>query len=526
MPSFNTYAQQNPSNLDILDIQKINYGTISKQAVVEQNQTYMAYFDGVGGTGPELIDQTAYFIKYIIDTQGNVTNPEPDIIPSRPQAVALYNLIDNFEPGKNAVVKLIGNDPLLTANPNDDALTGIYPITHVGRIVPILVTETGPNIQDYITTMSFGSLTTQTSNTSNITITNTVANVTAQFQYTGGEYTISGDLGSTIYDGVLLSSPAWQTVNDSTKRILSSSLQTGTRIRFKLAMYLEETWNANNGFNYAFIRIYQNGVTLGSERALVKDGMSQINDGGGGVYETDWTSYFDYMANDSFEVKVRVFDGSNSREVKVKGTTDNRNQTVWYIQQETPAGITTGSTEVALIPNVNIVTSSYFEGVGGGYNLYNGGFTTLTMNPSFYPIYETGLTQNLDSASATFGFSEIKIPFNDIKPGDFIRFNYDKTRVHTIYRISELNFGSTSTLALYVTPAISNLDSVDIDNRTLNHFIIYRVINDGTYIVLDVPKPVVGNSFTGIIQPEFISKELTDNYDKIITDLTSKEIIS
>jgi len=66
----------------LLNNYKYNYGTISKQAVVEQNQTYFAYFDGVGGTGPELIDQTAYFIKYIIDTQGNATNPEPDIVPS------------------------------------------------------------------------------------------------------------------------------------------------------------------------------------------------------------------------------------------------------------------------------------------------------------------------------------------------------------------------------------------------------------------------------------------------------------
>ena len=159
MPSY-VYAQQNPSDINVLRNQKFNYGTTPKQAVAEQNQTYFAYFDGVGGTGPELIDQTAYFIKYIIDTQGNVANPEPDVVPSRPQATALYNLIDNFEPGKNAIVKLIGNDPLLNENPNDDALTGRYTITHVGRIVPILVTETGQNIQDYTTTMSFGSLTT------------------------------------------------------------------------------------------------------------------------------------------------------------------------------------------------------------------------------------------------------------------------------------------------------------------------------------------------------------------------------
>ena len=519
MPSFNVYANQNPSNLDVLDIQKINYGTTPKQAVVEQNQTYMAYFDGVGGTGPELIDQTAYFIKYIIDTQGNVANPEPDVIPSRPQAVALYNLIDNFEPGKNAVVKLIGNDPLLTENPNDDALTGIYPITHVGRIVPILVTETGVDNEDYITTMSFGSLTTQ-----NTTL--TVGKPTAQFQNAVDYYVNSTSWTSIPFATQLVEyNNAWDNTTTSTKTINSSSAETGTRIRFKISLYVEAGWTGVGG-NFLIIRVLQNNQEIFVSSTNNSAGDGAIYSSTSEVYSSAWSPWVDYVDNTPFVVQAQVAIEGTVRQVKIKGTPD-RNQTVWYVEQEIPTGNEfSGPSQILLTEGVNAVYSDYFEGVGGGYNLYNGGFTTLTMNPSFYPIYETGLTQNLDSASATFGFSEIKIPFSNIQPGDFIRFNYDKTRVHTIYRISELNFGSTSTLALYVTPAISNLDSVDIDNRTLNHFIIYRVINDGTYIVLDVPKPVAGNSFTGIIQPEFISKELTDNYDKIITDLTQKNIIS
>ena len=41
------------------------YGSLS---AAEKNQTYFAYFDAVGGTGPEIIDQTAYFVKYLIDS--------------------------------------------------------------------------------------------------------------------------------------------------------------------------------------------------------------------------------------------------------------------------------------------------------------------------------------------------------------------------------------------------------------------------------------------------------------------------
>jgi predicted secreted protein len=155
MPSFNAYAQSNPSNLDILNIQDFYYGTTPKQPVAEQNQTLFAYFDGVGGTGPEYIDGTAYFIKYLIDTEGNIVNPEPFTVVDSPQAVALYNLKDNFEVGKNATVKLIESDPTVGISDNSEILQGTHRIAHVGRIVPILVTETGPAKSDYITTMSF-----------------------------------------------------------------------------------------------------------------------------------------------------------------------------------------------------------------------------------------------------------------------------------------------------------------------------------------------------------------------------------
>jgi len=85
-----------------------NYGTFPNEAVAEQNQTYFAYFDGIGGTGPEIIDHTAYFIKYIVDDKGNVVNPEPDLT-NRDQSNALWNLLDNYESGKGkkAFVKLI-----------------------------------------------------------------------------------------------------------------------------------------------------------------------------------------------------------------------------------------------------------------------------------------------------------------------------------------------------------------------------------------------------------------------------------
>jgi hypothetical protein len=83
-----------------------DYGTFPDEAVAEQNQTYFAYFDGIGGMGPEIIDHTAYFVKYIVDDVGNVVNPEPDL-KNRDQSNDLWKLLDNYESGrgKKAFVK-------------------------------------------------------------------------------------------------------------------------------------------------------------------------------------------------------------------------------------------------------------------------------------------------------------------------------------------------------------------------------------------------------------------------------------
>ena len=511
---------QNP--LILLDSQKYDYGTIPKQAVAEQNQTFFAYFDGIGGTGPEVIDGTAYFIKYLIDTEGNVVNPEPDTVSNRPQAIGLYNLNNNFEVGKRAVVKLIEPNPLLDEIPNSEVLTGIHPIVHVGRIAPILITETGSNNQDYITTMSFGSLTTQ-----NTTL--TVGTPTAQFQNALAEYYVNSTSWTSIPFATQLVeyNNAWTNTSTSTKTINSSSAQTGTRIRFKANFYVEAGWNGN-GSNFLSIRFLQNNQQIfQSGTDNISNGSSIIDEDTSAVYASAYSPWIDYNVNDTFVVQAKVAVDGVDRQVRIKGTPD-RNQTVWYIEQETPPGVVIEGVDqqVLLTEGINAVYSDYFDGLVNFYNAENGGFTTLTMTPPFSPIYESGLIQNLDPSSSLFGFSEIKIPFSDLKPGDFIRFNYDKTRVHTIYRIRELNSGTGSTLLiLYVTPAISNLDTIDLNPWDLNHFVIYRVINDGTYVVLDIKKDAEGGTYSGIIQPEFVSQELVDNYDRIITNLTEREII-
>jgi hypothetical protein len=558
-------------NLDFTDYY---YGSVPEIPVAEQNQTYFAYWNGIGGSRPEYMDGSSYFIKYLIDINGNVINPEPYTETTNIDAVALHNLKANFEIGKRATVKLIEPDPTQASAPNANSLKGTHTIAHVGRIIPILVTETGENRPDYITTMSFGPPSTQTV-VNVVTPARITPQVTTNYQYTGGEYTIQGEWQETIFDTEYsTTSPVWQNVDGSTKKILSSSAETGTRIRFKIDMYLEETWNANNGFNWVEVGIAKNSTDVdalmsiwnpltsfstqegditpyssfsNTARLYRPSNLSSeydnvINDGQGGVWTTGWSKYFDYDADDDFGIFARAYDGRNIREVKVKGLADSRAQTIFSIQQETPAGITPATTEVALINRVNITTSSYFVRLDNNPNPDNGGYSVLTLSPGLTSMLNTGYSQNIDPASITFGFSSITEPFSSLKPGDFIRFEYNKSQTYTIFSINpttrDVDSGGLqyfeNVIDLYVTPSLSdvvspayNSDNINDFYIDLNHFQIYRVLNDGLYVTLDVTPDwgPGGNAFTGLIIPEFISQELSEKLETLIQDLTQKEII-
>lgn len=150
------------------------------------------------------------------------------------------------------------------------------------------------------------------------------------------------------------------------------------------------------------------------------------------------------------------------------------------------------------------------------------------MSPSASALWESGLTQNLDPTSSLMGFSPINIPFSNIRPGDFIRFEYKKDQTYTILDVvrdfQPNNASPARYTAIKVTPNIG-MGFNGAPTLDLNHFVIYRVINDGTYVTLDIKKDAPGGIYSGILQPEFVSKELVQKYDKIIQSLTEKEII-
>ena len=85
--SENLYSADIQGDFNDSTIDGSGYGALS---AAEKNQTYFAYFSSVAATSPELINQTSYFVKYLIDAQGNVVTPQPN-------SIDVLNLIQNFE---------------------------------------------------------------------------------------------------------------------------------------------------------------------------------------------------------------------------------------------------------------------------------------------------------------------------------------------------------------------------------------------------------------------------------------------
>lgn len=526
------------NTINNLNFEKYNYGTIPPTPVAEQNQTYFAYFNGVGGTGPEYIDGTGYFIKYLIDTEGNIVNPEPFTVADSPQAVGLYNLLNTFETGKMATIKLIEPNPLYNTIPNSEILQGTHRIAHVGRIVPILTTETGEAPLDYLTTMSF----------QEITVTG-IGSVSGRFRYNGDTFFANEPDWTPLFPATLTTvNPNNTWTNSHPNYIIGSgSSEANTRLKFNIFI----RWFASSDMasdNYLYVQLRKNGAPIFEDSVTVT--RPQQGDSPTTVFvgsqESFFTPYIDqYEAGDEFSVYYKVAYGGPDYQFEIQGADGGNVSNFSFIRvyQETPASS-------GLIDGVNTVYSPYFVVLsnflrnwiidGDDQYLtqeqapYNS--SILCFSPSMSLMYDSNYTQQLSPEQITMGFSEIEIPFSDIRRGDFIRFEYNKSQTYTITDVfndfSPSNIIDGSFNAIRVTPNIyvgdqEILDENDISTLALNlqHFVIYRVINDGTYITLDVRKDAPGGAYTGIIQPEYTSKELVEKYDKIIKDLTEKEII-
>jgi hypothetical protein len=103
----------------------------------EQNNTYFAYFNAATSTEPEILGKSAIYINYLIDSEGNLTNPKPGDI-------ALYNLKNTFSQGSTMFIT--PEDPSQVYSP----LIGENPIENIGTVQLVLTSETGKSPSNFL----------------------------------------------------------------------------------------------------------------------------------------------------------------------------------------------------------------------------------------------------------------------------------------------------------------------------------------------------------------------------------------
>lgn len=480
-PSTSTPAQNNNAIVSIEQEQLNNFlgpvnGALGGLPVAERNQSYFIVFQQAGGTGPEIIDETAYFITYLVDENGNVSKPSEDY-------VSLDNLLQNFEVGKNAIVR---NDAATAVN---GQLIGKKEIAGIGIQEPIAYSQTGSTPGANINELSFNSDLNQSTiprmegnmvrgiynpTTNDFqTVTNYNSPVSSPqapastFNNTAGTYTVSSaDIGDTnsIFFEVSIGLRLTATGNDSQTR------DTTIRIKRDSTVIGSKTYTIQ-------------GTNTGEEATfnfesdpLVVGQLAVIFDSGDPVYTVE-IQFEDAIFCTADFIQFRIINQSPE-------------------------------------PSNPIVTPSYW--------LNNSG-TSFYLTASAELSTNYGAIQNsqnvLDQIEPGFNFSPVTIPFN-VEVGDRIRFEYNKSTDYTIYEVIEPSGDIDGKLKL-------RLNTLVPTSVNLNNFVLHRVnSNNPAYIILNVKKVGSPENFNGVILPEYPTKKLKDNLDDIIISLKERGIIT
>jgi hypothetical protein len=458
------------------------YGSLS---AAEKNQTYFAYFNGVGGTGPEIIDQTAYFIKYLIDAQGKVVTPQPN-------SIDVLNLLQNFEARKLVNVTNLEGTTLY------NTLLGTKTITNFGKIETIAVSQTGYNVVDYTSSLTFSPPTTTYGSydysflakwADPQIITGSITSSFTPVKYSNETSDVNANYDSSTYSYGIPNN----TMDYSNTIKFIATLQIGPAVF--------NPTGQDDGSEIAQTTAYLRIVTSSTANPTVYDYVLSTS-------VNNITGYSEFI-NVSSDY-INFTSGSRVRvEMKVSYNNDQTNGTTTppYIWQ-------TNNSVFKLQTTYGVIAtaSANYWTTGSTNDRYVTASTQLTN------LYNLGYFQRAPTASLLIGFNEIYNPFHP-SPGDYIRFEYNPLKTFNIKNVT-IDESSTN-LVLDLGQPIQT-------GTNINNFVIYRINpNSGNQLILNVPKPpnTTGVSLTGFIKPQHMTKELEDNFTTIIQKLAAEGTI-
>jgi hypothetical protein len=142
--------------------------------------------------------------------------------------------------------------------------------------------------------------------------------------------------------------------------------------------------------------------------------------------------------------------------------------------------------------------------------------TWITASQGLDAMYKEGTVQTLPQNVLDYKYMQPWQPWYTILPGDFITFENNKNKN---FIITEVNTENLLSLRLY--PGLQS-------GSNLDHFCIYRILNNGYQIMIDQEKPPETGDleFRGFIRPKYISQELETKFVDIINKLELDGIIT
>jgi len=448
----------------------------------EKNQTYFAYFSSVGGTGPEIIDHTSYFLKYLIDAQGNVVTPQPN-------SINTLDMLQNFESGKVVNVTSLEGTTLFST------LLGTKTITNVGKINTLLVSQTGSGVSDFTPSLDFiapNALYTYSDHDFGFKAVKTTSTTTLD-----GAFRTCSFQGET-YD------PSNQYSTASNFYVFSQSTITANNpVSFKTQLNIQPYTVQStlipspvvNAQTTVIVRIRTASIsaptaydyTLAQDTYVISSTQNVL-----------FTAPYSNFASGS---RVRV-------EVTATGVLPPG-----YTIITPPLILANSDTYFTLTPQyvTNITATSPYFTTGSNNDTY------LTASTNISNAYSFGMIAETPTSSLSMSFSNIIIDFKP-QPGDFIRFEYNPSKIYIIYEvITDGNNG-----------LVFKLDREILEGTNINNFVMYRIDpNSGNQIILNVKKPTgtTGQQLTGFIKPQYMSDDLEKNFTTIIQKLAAEGTI-
>jgi hypothetical protein len=503
---------------------------------VEQNSTYVAYIESVGNTSPEIINQTGYFVKYLIDDQGNVTTVSPN-------SNALYNLRNIFPEGSTAVM----DSP--TATSVLASLVGEHTVTDVGSIQPLLVSEYGSRTADFVPSMSFVPY------NSNLIIP-APGEAPTNFSFRADKalaslqslnFPVALQLQSLSPNFRYDYSGGWAgyVANSGSFEFLENTAAEGTYVNFLAKVGSQYDSNSIVSETYYYqLQVSEDGgntwkcipwkqITEQSYLAqysyLTTDIPTSVVNTSNVVTASANLSTESYDPQKQANILAvvcwsRTSQGNilvpNNTNYLVTAITDNYTfangalvRLGWVPRVYDPGDMQVSCVFQGFSLNTTLVTASaaYFDGI---QNVNNQDIPQwVTASQGLSNVLQNNQIQILPSASKAFNFGDIVYPAN-IQVGDYIRFMYNPTLMGKIYEIINLD---DSRYAFKIYPPFPS-------DVTTSHFCIFRMENNGKTVTLNTVKPP-GGQITGVLRPKNISEEFSTKIPGILDKLKTNGLI-